>query len=163
VADDVAGHRRTDDGQPAHRRGPGLGVVASRPVLPDELADAAGPQDADQQRRSDQRQDEGGRRRQQQGDHAAPPSQGRRASATPASRPTPTTPATATAGAAWPAWWAPRTGGGGTSVAPQGVSRWKAGRRSSSSCTALTRTSAAAAAPAVRTAAPLRPRSRGVM
>src|SRR5207302_1614744 len=31
VAHDVAGHRRTDDGQPAHRRGAGLGPVAGRP------------------------------------------------------------------------------------------------------------------------------------
>ena len=34
---------------------------------------------------------------------------------------------------------------GGTSIAPQGVSRWNDGRRSSSSCTPLTRTSASAA------------------
>src|SRR5438132_3975247 len=82
VADDVAGHRRPPDGQAAHRRGAGLGGVAARPVLPDELADVAGPQHPDEQRRPDQRQDEGGRRRQQQRVHAAPSPQWRRASAT---------------------------------------------------------------------------------
>src|SRR5207253_3186749 len=81
--------------------------------------------------------------------------------ATAASRPTPAIPATATARAALPAWWAPRTGRGGTSTAPQGVSRWKAGRRSSSRRTPLTRTSAPPVVPAVRTAAPVRSRLVG--
>ena len=41
------------------------------PVLPDQLADVAGAQHADEQRGPDQGEDEGGRRRQQQRDHEA--------------------------------------------------------------------------------------------
>ena len=66
VTDDVAGQRRRHDGHPAHGRRAGLGGVAAGAVLPDLLADTAGPKHPDQQRRPGQGQDERGGRRQQQ-------------------------------------------------------------------------------------------------
>src|SRR5581483_1251862 len=73
VRDEVPEPDGDDDGDPAHGRGPALGLVGGRSVLPDLLAEALPGEETDQVRGEQDRHRQGHTRRDQDAPHRAPP------------------------------------------------------------------------------------------